>query len=239
MAGFINSILGKFNFKLERKKNDTVNAESYPAYVEEAKKLNIDINDYLDNNLGWVKPLPILEEVVFPYLNKISNPKILELGPGTGRWTRHILNFAKQKDCNEYLLVDHSEWMINFLKSYFKDENIIKFFRNDGKSLPDRKNEFDLIFSQGLFIMLKPALLYLYSLEFSKILKPGGFLIFDYFNCENNEGWEYFIKESEKGNLWYTYYPDDFVNKIFESAGFKFEKRFTYGKAKYVVYKKL
>ncbi|MBK8550269.1 MAG: class I SAM-dependent methyltransferase [Ignavibacteria bacterium] len=242
MKKLINSVLGKFGYQLQRKnrnaKINTSNADGYPGYAEAAKKLNMDVNDYEDNTLGWVKSLPVLKEVFFPYLATIQNPGILELGPGTGRWTRHILNEAKSLNFREYILADHSQWMIDFLTSYFRDEPNFTFIKNNGSNLSDVKNNVDIIFAQGVFVALKPAYHYLYSHEFYRILNDGGYCIIDYFNCDSPEGWDYFVNESKKLNLWYTYFTHDFINKTFETAGFTFVKRFTYGKANFVVFRK-
>lgn len=34
----------------------------------------MDVNDYLDSKLGWIKPKPVLEEVFYPVLETISKP---------------------------------------------------------------------------------------------------------------------------------------------------------------------
>jgi len=237
MKYFINSILGKFNYKLEKKYSNKAKSEGYPDYLEAANKLNTDVNDYLDN-LGWIKPQPILEEVFYPVLNNISAPIIMELGPGTGRWTRHIVDKAKQLKSKEYYLIDHAAWMVDFLNTYFKNEPILKVLKNNGLSIPLKDSIIDIIFSQGVFIELKPSNIYLYSKEFSRVLQPGGFCVFDYFNCENEEGWNFFIDQSNKGNVYFTYYSDDFIEKVFEISGFRLETKFTFGKSKFVVFKK-
>lgn len=213
-------------------------AEGYPYYLEKSREMGKDINDYLDNDLGWLKPLPVLEEVLFPLLEDPKNVNILELGPGTGRWTRHILKKLDQQ-CKIYTLVDHSNWMIEFLKEYFKNEGRFEFIKNNGTSLPVESDKYDVIFSQGVLIELKPSFIYLYAQEFSRVLKNNGICVFDYFNFDYKEGWDYFIEETKKGNIYYTYYSDQFIDKVFEQAGFSLEKRFTYGKANYVVLRKV
>ncbi|MEO8665795.1 MAG: class I SAM-dependent methyltransferase [Ignavibacteria bacterium] len=238
MKKLIGNFLGKLNIEPHKKSSGEAKAEGYPDYLRAANELGLDVNDYLDNNLGWIKPGQVLEEVLYPVMTNLQSPKILELGPGTGRWTRQILKRAKQINSTEFSLADHSQWMIDFLRSYFNNEKIIKAYKNNGISLPFKQNEYDLIFSQGVFIELKPSFIYLYSKEFARVLKPGGYCVFDYFNFDSNDGWEYFIKESDKGNIYYTFYSDEFIDRLFKLAGFILEKRFTYGKAKFVVMKK-
>lgn len=235
----INSFLGKFNYKIEKKYSNKIKSEGYPDYLETATNLNMDVNDYLDSKLGWIKPKPVLEEVFYPVLETISKPVLLELGPGTGRWTRYILEKAKQLKSNEYYLIDHASWMLDFLDTYFKKEPIVRIFKNDGMTIPVENSVIDIVFTQGVFIELKPASIYLYAKEFSRILKPGGYCVLDYFNCDSEEGWNFFVNQSNQGNIFSTYYPDEFINKVFKTTGFELEKRYIYGKSNFVVFKKL
>jgi len=239
LRNLLNSILKFSGYRLEKIRVKKTNAEGYPQYLEEASALNLDVNDYLDNNKGWIKPLPVLEDTFFPFIKNLNSPSILELGPGTGRWSRYIADFAKKINCREYILVDHSPWFVNFLSEYFKDNDLMKVKQNDGVSLPFFNSSFDVIFSQGVLPELKPPVIYLYAKEFSRVLKTGGICVFDYFTYDSPEGWDYFIKESEKGNLFYTYYTDELIDKIFFQEGFELIQRFTYSKSKFPVYRKI
>lgn len=238
MIRIINSFLNRFDYKIEKKYTNKNRSEGYPSYLEAADKLNLDVNDYLNNNMGWPKPKPIVDEILFPLLENIPKPNILELGPGTGRWTRYILEKANQLKAKEYYLIDHAVWMIDFLSNYFKNETIVKVIRNDGLSLPVKDSFFDMAFSEGLFIQLKPGNIYLYAKEFSRVLKPGGYCVFDYYNCDNEEGWDFFVDQSNKKHTYFTFYPDHFIEKIFITSGFLLEKRVTYGKSIFVIFKK-
>ncbi|MBS1518757.1 MAG: class I SAM-dependent methyltransferase [Bacteroidetes bacterium] len=238
IKSLINSVLKSRGYKLEKIRVKKTNAEGYPAYLEEAEKMGIDVNEYLNGHKGWIKPLPVLEESFFPFVREIKSPKILELGPGTGRWSVYILEFAKKLNCSEYNLVDHSPWFVDFLSKYFSGEEIVKTTQNNGVSLPFDNGSFDVIFSQGVLPELKPPSIYLYAKEFSRVLKKDGICVFDYFTYDSDEGWEYFIRESNKGNLFYTYYTDALIDKIFSQEGFTLVERFTYSKSKFPVYRK-
>lgn len=238
LKSFINSILQSKGYRIEKIRVKKTNAEGYPKYLDEATKIGLDVNDYLDEHKGWIKPLPVLEEALYPFINHLRSPRIMELGPGTGRWSRYIKDHLKTMDCTEYYLVDHSPWFVDFLSKYFSEEKFIKTKQNDGVSLPFENGSFDIIFSQGVLPELKPPVIYLYAKEFSRVLTNGGICVFDYFTYDSEEGWEYFITESEKGNLFYTYYTDSLIDKIFKQEGFELIERFTYGKSKFPVYKK-
>src|SRR6266851_959403 len=64
--------------------------EGFAGYLEAACQVGMDVNDYEEQRLGWRLPLPTLEELVLPLLRPDS--RVCEIGPGTGRWSRHIIN---------------------------------------------------------------------------------------------------------------------------------------------------
>lgn len=239
LKDLINSILKSKGYKIEKIRVKKTNAEGYPKYLEEAAEIGLDVNDYLDAHKGWIKPLPVLEETLFPYIKDLKSPRVMELGPGTGRWSRFIKDHLKTLNCTEYYLVDHSPWFVDFLDKYFSNEKFIKTKQNDGFSLPFENESFDAIFSQGVLLELKLPVIYLYAKEFSRVLTKGGVCVFDYFTYDSEEGWEYFLKASNNGSLFFTYYPDSIIDKIFLQEGFSLVKRFTYGKSKFPVYKKI
>ncbi len=60
MKRIINSFLNRFDYKIEKKYINKNKSEGYPSYLEAAGKLNLDVNDFLNNNMGWLKPKPVL-----------------------------------------------------------------------------------------------------------------------------------------------------------------------------------
>jgi len=75
--------------------------EGFAGYLEAACQAGMDVNDYEEQRLGWRLPLPTLEAIAFPLLRQDST--ICEIGPGTGRWSRHLLT---QIPTGELHLVD-------------------------------------------------------------------------------------------------------------------------------------
>lgn len=198
------------------------NAEGFPEYVTKAKKMGIDVNDWEEQVLGWSAALPILEQTVFPYVQKDS--VVCNLGVGTGRWARHV---APKVAGGELHLIDHSPWITNFARKYFQSHPNVRIHLNDGFSFPFPNHfRLDLVFSFGTFIELKLGVFYLYSREFFRFLKPGGYCVIDYIDLTTPEGWNWLETESNKlyANC-YTYHSSETVERVFSSAGFEIIKR--------------
>src|SRR5437763_13890095 len=85
-------------------------AEGFIGYVEQARKAGLDVNDWQEQVLGWVPAVPQLERVVFPHLRPDS--VVVELGPGTGRFSRHL---AARLTQGELRLVDPSPYVVRIL----------------------------------------------------------------------------------------------------------------------------
>lgn len=209
-------------------------AEGFPRYLKEANKIGMDVNDWIEQKLGWPEALPILKKVAFPYYRDDSI--VCELGVGTGRWARHILT----KLANGYLyLVDHSPWIVNFLREYFQSNSKVSVYLNDGHSLPFPNDSWiDFVFSDGTFIELNLSFFYLYAQEFFRVLKPSGYCVFDYIDITTPEGWKFFKTQSKQACNRFTYHTPEAVDKVFSGAGLKIIKRHQIGKSMYLVVRK-
>ena len=230
----INQMLKPFGFEIGRiEEFPDVKAEGFPSYVKEATKAGMDVNDWIEQNLGWGDVLPILERTVFPYLRE--NSTVCELGVGTGRSARHIVARLTK---GELYLVDHSPWIVDFLRGYFRSNPRVHILLNDSRSLPLECSQVDLIFSQGTFIELKLGLFYLYSLEFFRVLKPGGYCVLDYIDITTEGGWEYLKAQSRQYGGCFTYHAPETVDRVFSSVGFEIVKRYQMGKSTYLTVRK-
>lgn len=247
LSELVKNLSGKFGYELRRIKsvNTPANkAESHPEYLRDSEVSGLDVNDYQEIKLGFLKPMPLLENSLFPLINKFANPEIIELGPGTGRWTRHIIDYLKNKNGGVLVLADHSEWILEFLKVYFeKNESSglrLRYELCDGYNLPEtiKDSTADIIFSANTFIAFGVYKVYTYSHDFYRKLKSGGYCIFDYIDIESEGGWKFLkLKIAEKLD-YYTYHRFEAVNKIFLDAGFEFTESREYGKSTYLTYKK-
>jgi len=209
--------------------------EGFPGYLEQARRLGMDVNDYEEAQLGWYPALPLLEATTFPHLR--ADSVVCELGPGTGRFSRLILPHIPG---GELHLVDHSAWMVRFLSSYFRYQPQISVHLGDGFSLPfDRDAWMDLVFVAGTIIALKLGTIQRYALEFARVLKPGGVVVFDYLDPTTTDGWSHLHSEGTRLPDVYTYHAPEIIDRVFAEAGFEGFERQQLGKSTYFIGRKV
>jgi SAM-dependent methyltransferase len=203
--------------------------EGFPGYLEAARRLGVDVNDYEENHLGWYPAQPLLEATTFPHLR--DDCIVCEVGPGTGRFSRLI---APRIANGELHLVDHSPWMVRFLASYFQHQPQVRVHLGDGRSLPlGRERWVDVVFVAGTVVALKLGTIRLYALEFARVLKSGGVVIFDYIDPTTPEGWAHLQTDGSRLADVYTYHAPQVIDRVFAEAGFEGFERQQLGKSTY------
>jgi ubiquinone/menaquinone biosynthesis C-methylase UbiE len=205
--------------------------EGFAGYLEAATAAGMDVNDYEEQCLGWRLPQPTLEALVVPSLTEAA--AVCEIGPGTGRWSRHI---AQRIPRGQLHLVDPSPWMVRFLDRYFQLMPNVKAHLNDGQSLPfDRDGWLDMIFSANTFVELKLGTIWLYTRDFARVLKPGGYVVVDYVDPTTAEGWEHLMTQPAELASVYTFHAPEAIDRVFAEAGLAIERRYQVGKSTFVV----
>ena len=225
-----NTVLAPFGYEV---KYSILNEkpEGFHEYLKASKKTRMDVNDWEEQELGWKPALPILEQYVFPYL--VCNSVVCELGPGTGRFSRHILGVIPDGQLH---LVDHSTWMVNFLRRYFQSDERVHIHLGDGSSLPfTRDSWIDVVFSAGTLVALKLGIIYRYARDFCRVLRPGGRAIFDYIDPTTPEGWAHLESQGKQLADVFTYHAPQVIDRVLSSAGFESLDRRQFGKSTFVI----
>jgi SAM-dependent methyltransferase len=207
--------------------------EGFPGYLVEAQRLGMDVNDYEEQRLHWKLPRPILEQTLFPYVNESS--VVCEIGPGTGRWSRLILQRIPR---GELHLVDYSPWLVRFLAHYFGSAPNVHTHLGDGVSLQLPGESIDAIFSANTFVELTLGVLDLYLRDFARVLKPGGYAIVDYVDPNTPEGWEQLVSQPLDMARVFTFHSGDVIDRVFERHGLSVERRYQSGRSTFVVARK-
>jgi hypothetical protein len=80
----------------------------------------------------------------------------------------------------------------------------------------------ELVFSFGVFVAQSLFVLYGYSREFARVLRPGGYVAIEYFDITKPASWVFVEQERKKGaNSIFTYHAPETVDRVFSSAGFE------------------
>ena len=242
LKSLINIFLKKLGYEVKKIPSNKISkgkklAEGFPAYLQEAENAGIDVNDYINSKLG--NPANDLDIILRRELTEIKNPVICELGVGTGRWTREIISLIKNNSNWKIFLVDHSDWIIEFLKAYFKNDKNVLPMLNNGSTLPFPERDFlDMIFCQGMFIELKLSNIVSYADEFNRTLKKNGIAVFNYIDLNTENGWNHLMKQSKIPASCFTYYTTKTIDTIFSNAGFMKFKSVLLGNSTYAYFRK-
>ena len=109
---------------------------------------------------------------VLPYVD--PKQRAIEIGPGGGRWTRHLLGFSRlyAVDCHRALL--------NELRKSVSARNVL-CVENDGTGFPGlADHSIDYVFSFGAFVHMHMDVIEAYLVETARVLKPGGNVVLQY-----------------------------------------------------------
>lgn len=115
---------------------------------------------------GWKDS--IVEKLLVPFIER--DLAVLEIGPGAGRWTEHIVERV-----SKLTLVDVTPKCIEICRQRFGARDNIDYHVNDGNDLGFvDSSSIERIWSFDVFVHILAVDIERYVAEFSRILKPGG-----------------------------------------------------------------
>jgi len=109
----------------------------------------------------------VVDQFLTPYLS--PDVDVLEVGPGHGRWSEHIVGHARSVS-----LVDVSGSCINECRRRFGGHPEVFFHVNDGRTLPIPDRSVDLVWTFASFVHVDPQDIESYMGEVGRVLRPGG-----------------------------------------------------------------
>lgn len=128
----------------------------------------------------------MVAHLIAPY----AGPSVLEIAPGHGRWTEHLIpRFGR------VVAVDLSPSCIEYCRQRFTGAANVDYFVTDGTTLPDVAVDF--VWSFDAFVHMDRGVIASYLKEIARVLKPGGIAIIHHSNVadltghsqEDAEGW--------------------------------------------------
>ncbi len=189
--------------------------ETFERWIRTGAKEGVDPNDIGDRE--WGDPRAHLRQFYFPHMRREST--VLELGPGSGRITRHLIG-----ECRHMQLVDYSAAACEWLNSYLAGKGQFETHAIKEPAWPGIASEsvhFACAF--GVFEHIDLDDMRWYVEEMYRVLKPGGAAVFNFDNFMSSEGIEWHKRwRGNPGhrNIFRFYHPD-MVRLLAEVSGFQ------------------
>jgi len=187
----------------------------FDSWIAQARARGEDPNDAGDRE--WGNPVPYLERHYYPHLS--PDKVLLELGPGTGRYTRHLLGRV-----SKLILVDDSRRVVAWLSEYLRDKRECEIFLAEDCSLGFvADGSVDLTFATGVFEHLSLEQFYLYLHAFFRVLRGGGVVVLNFDNFQSRDGFAWFQKwlPADGSRGIFRFYHPDMVRQMCDAAGFR------------------
>jgi len=114
-----------------------------------------------------------------------SGSRILEIGPGAGRWTEYLIPRA-----SEMHLVDLSQACLDECKKRFGDVPLVQFHLNNGSDLSCvADSSIDRIWSFDCFVHIDSPDVKCYVQDFARVLRSEGIGIIHHGSSGTMKGW--------------------------------------------------
>jgi SAM-dependent methyltransferase len=153
--------------------------KKYPGW-NSVNQNRLTWNNWNWNELGeeWTKSQGWKDKLVTEIIQKLipENSSIIEIGPGGGRWSEHLLKKASVLD-----LVDISEKCLDLCRQRFGNNFSIRYnLINEVKFNFVESKSVDVVFSYDVFVHIDKAQITQYFTEFERVLKNTGRIILHY-----------------------------------------------------------
>lgn len=186
----------------------------FMKWVREAKARGGDPNDYGDREWG----ADLLTENLPRYFSVLSRSSVvLELGPGSGRLSRHLIG-----RCKRLIAIDNSRVVYEWLREYLRGKGDFEVHLVDGPHVPLHDATVDAVVSHGVFEHLDFDEVYWFLREFKRVLRPGGTVLFNFVDASTNEGVELMLAHAHPGerSIFRLHHPA-MIARLANCAGFE------------------
>jgi len=179
----------------------------FRRWIREGRASGRDPNDIGDEMWGGLAESRA-RDLYLPHIHPAAT--VLELGPGTGRYTRHVI-----AHCRRMILVDYSHLVCQWLEEYLAGRGDFEVHCIDQPALPFVADDtVDFAFANGVFEHLDfdDALWFLE--EFRRVLAPGSIVAFNFNNLMTDAGLQHLRKHRGAPghrNIFRFHHPDAMI----------------------------
>jgi SAM-dependent methyltransferase len=189
----------------------------FRRWIRKAQRDRKDPNDVGD--VHWGDPAESLQLRYLPHIT--ADDVVVELGPGTGRYSRHLIDACKQ-----LILVDNSPFVCRYLERYFAGKPTVTVIRaRDWRLEEVASGSAGFAFANGVFEHLDQDVFLGYLTAFARILRPGGRCVFNFNNVVSAEALRWFreSKPPVHGRSVFRFYHPETVRTFAAEAGLEVE----------------
>jgi SAM-dependent methyltransferase len=169
----INELIEPLNLRVERARPTTWD-KHFKLWIRAAAESGCDPNDIGDAQWSDDMLDVGLKEHYLPIVSATST--VLELGPGSGRLSRHLV-----ERCGHLILADSSPTACRWLERYLGERGNVSVLRSTGNALIELPGaSVDVIIAHGVFEHLDQEDVFLFFLEFMRLLRSPGQVAFNF-----------------------------------------------------------
>jgi SAM-dependent methyltransferase len=173
ILGGVNKLLAPTDVQLIRKREASWD-DAFREWIRESKARGLDPNDLGDERWGSDLLEDGLRTYYLPFVGQDS--VVFELGPGTGRLTRHLIGRV-----GRVVLADYSPLVRRWLAGYLEGKGSFEIHAAIGASAPSVPSATaDCAFAHGVFEHLDFDEMFWFLADMDRILKPGGIVAFNF-----------------------------------------------------------
>lgn len=189
----------------------------FAAWIAQAEASGDDPNDLGD--LAWADD-PLRHALERHYLPLVrTDSVVLEIGPGTGRLTRHLIG-----RCRSLIVVDYSRLACQWLNRYLAGRGQFEVHELVEPALPMiADTSIDVVLANGVFEHIDVAGTLQFFEEFYRVLKPAGIAAFNFDNIMSDGGIRWCLKNRARRDhpsLFQFHHPD-VICRLASSVGFQ------------------
>ena len=214
-ALLVNRGLRPFGLRVVRVSETRPWDADFLQWIEQAKVAGVDPNDIGDRTWDDDPLEAALQKHYLPHVS--SDSRILELGPGSGRLSRHIIH-----KCGELILVDYSSVVCGWIESYLQGKGKFQVHHIKKPILPMIEDcSVDAVMANGVFEHIDRDEMYWFLKEFKRVLKPRCPVLFNFNNLISPGGRAHFLRflpQPGERNIFRFYHPES-VAMLAESVG--------------------